>query len=54
MACGEDVAALVAFGPGLHVCISPLVSSLKVFKRKDLSPDLGPFSGLSCQFSGFG
>ena len=40
---GEDVAALVAFG--LH-CVCPPVLSVKVFKRKDLSPDFVRSLGL--------
>jgi hypothetical protein len=49
---GEDVAALVAFG--LHgVC--PPVLSVKVFKRKDLSPDFVRVSGrgLKCEGPAF-
>jgi hypothetical protein len=45
---GEDVAALVAFGLFGHGI--PLLS-LKVFKRKDLSPDFVRVSGrgLKCE-----
>ena len=51
MSGGEDVAALVAFG--LHSV--PLVSSVKVFKRKDLSPDFVWASGrgLKCEGPAF-